>query len=428
MRQTHSTTVLRGSADAADAGVGAGRGGGAGGPRTAGRIGVGPLLVGGLVIAAAAVWLTLLQIPGAAGSGESSAQPYPGAGSAPGAAAVAPAPAGPVPAAGDLWYRGVALQMQTGFGPVEAYRPLIAEIADLGADTVLLCTPGLVEHARAQGIFIDSRKTPSPEDFRDIILEAREMGLKVIVMPILLLTHPRGSEWRGVIEPPDWDDWWRQYREFIAHFANIARDAGADALIIGSELVSTEKYTAQWVRTIEIARKHFPRGRLGYSANWDHYEPVQFWDKLDFVGMTSYYKLADRKGASVDEMIAKWKPIKADVLAWQRKIGKPIVLTEVGWCSQLGAAMAPWNYYQNMHATPEGHEEQRRLYEAFMRVWADTPGVAGVIWWEWTGAEGGAEDFGYTPKGKPAEKLLREWFAGAREPAADASGSSAPRP
>ena len=322
---------------------------------------------------------------------------------------------GPIAASG-ISYRGLALQMQTGFGPVEAYRPLVREIAEMGADTILLSTAGLMEHARAQGIFIDSRKTPSPEDFRSIIREAKQLGLKVIVMPILLLTHPRGSEWRGVIEPPDWNDWFRQYREFVVHFADIARDGGADAVIIGSELVSTEKYTAQWVKTVEIVREHFP-GRLGYSANWDHYEPIQFWDKLDFVGMTSYYQLASRKGAGVDEMIAKWKPIRKDILRWQKKVGKPIVMTEVGWCSQLGAATAPWNYYQNMKATPEGHEEQRRLYEAFMRAWDGSPGLAGVIWWEWTGSPGGANDFGYTPKNKPAEKLLREWFAKQRSPA-----------
>jgi hypothetical protein len=328
-------------------------------------------------------------------------------------------------AAGDISYRGLALQMQTGFGPVEAYGPLVREIAELGADTILLSTAGLMEHARSQSILIDVRKSPSPEDFRTIIRGAKQRGLKVIVMPIVLLTHPHGSEWRGVIEPPDWNEWFRNYRAFVVHFADIARDGGADAVIIGSELVSTEKYTAQWVKTIEIVREHF-HAELGYSANWDHYEPIQFWDKLDFVGMTSYYKLADRKGAGVDEMIAKWKPIRKDILRWQKKIGKPIVMTEVGWCSQLGAATAPWNYYQNMKATPEGHEEQRRLYEAFMRAWDGTQGLAGVIWWEWSGSGGGPSDFGYTPKNKPAEKLLREWFVESRSPAPDGPTTTRP--
>ncbi|MBU0639607.1 MAG: hypothetical protein KKB50_12135, partial [Planctomycetes bacterium] len=310
-----------------------------------------------------------------------------------------------------LDYRGLAIQMQTGFSPVEAYGVLLREVVGLGADTVLLSSAGLMEHAKSQALFIDARKTPAPEDFKAIIRDARQLGLKVIVMPIILLSHPRGSEWRGVIEPPDWGDWWRQYREFVAHFADIARDGEAEAFIIGSELVSTEKQTAQWVKTIELAREHYPRGRLGYSANWDHYKPIQFWDKLDFVGMTSYYKLADRKNPTVAEIVSRWKPIRDEIMRWQRAVGKPIVLTEVGWCSQSGAALEPWNYYHHMQATPEGHEEQRRLYEAFLQAWDNTPGLAGIIWWEWTASPGGPGDYGYTPRSKMAEQVLRRWFA-----------------
>ena len=127
--------------------------------------------------------------------------------------------------------------------------------------------------------------------------------------------------------------------------------------------------------------------------------------------MTTYYKLADKKNPTVDEIIAYWRPIHREVTAWQRRVDKPLLLTEVGWCSQEGAAMAPWNYYQNMKATPAGHEEQRRLYEAFLQVWDNSPGLLGVCWWEWTSAPGGPGDFNYTPRNKPAEHILRRWFA-----------------
>lgn len=321
-----------------------------------------------------------------------------------------------------MGYRGVAIQMQSGFGPKETYLPLIREVAALGANTVLLTTAGFMEHAQAQVIFIDARKSPSPEEFKELIRETKKLGLKVIVMPIVLLSRPRGSEWRGVIDPPDWDEWWTQYRDFAVHFADIARDGGADAYIVGSELVSTEKFTAQWVKTIEKVRRHYPHGALGYSANWDHYEPVQFWDQLDFVGMTSYYTLADKDNPTVDEIVEKWRPIYEKIAAWQKQIGRPIVLTEVGWCSQEGAARNPWNYYANMKGTAAGHEEQKRLYEAFLRVWGAAPILSGVIWWEWTGSAGGPDDHGYTPKNKPAEQVLRAWFAEAK--AAEASSEA----
>lgn len=302
------------------------------------------------------------------------------------------------------------MQWNTHYRALEDFGRGISEIADLGANTLLVSIAGYMEHAHSQAIFIDSRRFPAPGDFKKLIAQANERQLHVIIMPIVLLSNPRGSEWRGVIDPPDWDEWWQQYEEFILYFADLARDSGADAFTVGSELVSTEKYTSRWEQIIQKVRTRF-HGQLGYSANWDHYKPVKFWDKLDFLGMTSYYTLADERNPSVADIVKKWQPIRDEIMTWARSTGKPLFLTEVGWCSQEGAAQAPWNYYQNMKATPAGLEEQRRLYEAFLKAWDATPGLAGVIWWEWTPGDGGPDDYGYTPKAKPAEKIMRDWFA-----------------
>ncbi|MFN0137569.1 MAG: glycoside hydrolase family 113 [Phycisphaerae bacterium] len=321
-------------------------------------------------------------------------------------------PASRVPAsAARIPLRGVAIQINWGYDVLRTYTPILDEIAATGANSLLLSTAGYMEHAKSQAIFLEARRTPAKGEMIALIKHAQDRGLKVILMPIVLLSHPRGSEWRGVIEPPDWPDWWRQYRDFIRHFADIAAEGEADGMMVGSELVSTEKNTAEWIKVIEIARERFRKGKLGYSANWDHYDPVKFWDKLDFIGMTSYYTLADKKSPSVDEIVKKWEPIRDQILKWREATGKPLILTEVGWCSQEGAAMAPWNYYQNQTASAAGLEEQRRLYEAFIKAWGDTDGLHGVMWWEWTQSDGGPGDFSYTPKNKPAEQVMRQWFA-----------------
>jgi hypothetical protein len=327
------------------------------------------------------------------------------------AAAASASAAPPAPEATRVPWRGVSMQLTQGPDALTVYRPLIKEIAEMGANTILLGVAAHMEHARAQAIFIEARATPARDDLVTLIKEARELRLKVILMPIVLLKHPRGSEWRGVIDPPDWDKWWQDYRDFIKYFADAAREGEADAFIVGSELVSTEKYEEEWRTTIYTARAHYPKGLLGYSANWDHYKPIKFWGMLDFIGMTSYYTLADRKNPTIEEIAARWAPVKKEIMEWRAGIDKPLMLTEVGWCSQEGAATAPWNYYQNMKATPDGHEEQRRLYEAFLKVWDNTPGLMGVCWWEWTTAPGGTGDFNYTPRNKPAEQVLRRWLA-----------------
>ena len=80
-------------------------------------------------------------------------------------------------------HRGVAMQWNTDHDALRQYGQCIEEIADLGANTLLVSVAGYMEHARSQGIFIDSRRWPTPHDFRKLITQARARNLRVIVMP-----------------------------------------------------------------------------------------------------------------------------------------------------------------------------------------------------------------------------------------------------
>ena len=312
-------------------------------------------------------------------------------------------------------YHGLAWQIHRSEHSVERARRLFAELAEMGADTVLISNAGYQEHAGSATFRIDPDITPSEEQWLEIFAIARANNLRVILMPIILLSEPRGNEWRGVINPPNWDDWFAEYRNFLLHFARIAQKGRIEAMLVGSELISTERYTDRWRSLIADVRKVFD-GKLSYSANWDHYRVVQFWDALDLIGMTSYYKLSAEPNPSLESLIETWRPIKRGILRWQRRVGKPLLFTEAGWCSQEGASIEPWNYYYNQKATEAGLEEQANCYRAFMHVWADVPEVGGVIWWEWDDTPGGPTDYNYTPRGKPAEQVLRDWFANQSRP------------
>ncbi len=306
-------------------------------------------------------------------------------------------------------FRGMTMQISYTASGIEPYLKQIDEIADLGANTVGISAAGYQEHAGSSGIMIDVRKCPTPEQFSKLIKRAKDRGMKVVLMPVLLMSNPRGTEWRGVIQPPDWDEWFSSYLEFIKYFAKIGLDNDAEALVVGAELVSTESFRSRWIKVINEVRRIY-HGKLLYSANWDHYRQVSFWDKLDMIGMTTYHKLADTENPSVDVLLASWAKIKKDILGWQRKIGKPILFTEVGWCSQPGASIEAWNYYRHQESSEKGLEEQKRCYEAFIQTWRDEKAMAGAMWWEWTVDGSGPKDYMYTPKGKPAEQVLRAWY------------------
>ncbi len=346
----------------------------------------------------------------------------PGTAGGEGRLALPPAPRMPLLGPGET-YHGVAWQIHDAASSVEQARIMLNEIADLGADTVVISNAGYQEHAGSATFEIKPEVTPTPEQWRAIFQIAHENGLRVILMPLVLLSDPRGTEWRGRIEPPSWDEWFDQYRRFLAHFARLAADGKVEVLMVGSELVSTEKYTQRWRQTIKTVREYYP-GKLSYSANWDHYKVIQFWDDLDLVGMTSYYKLASEEKPSLESLIDAWKPIRRGLLRWRERIGKPLLFTEAGWCSQEGASIEPWNYYYKQEATEGGLDEQRKCYQAFMKTFEDDiwpqgasgePVVGGVVWWEWTNTPGGEDDYNYTPRGKPAERDLRKWFGSIRE-------------
>ena len=318
----------------------------------------------------------------------------------------------PVPKGGQ--FRGMAVQLDGGPHVYAAYHRLIPEIADLGADTILFVVHGWQTHGGSLDLHIDAQKTAHAEDLGRLLDLAAVHGLRRILMPMVLLSEPRNGEWRGKIIPPghDWDAWFKRYRRFIVHFAKIAERHKVEVLMVGSELIKSEAYTQRWRETIQEVRQHY-RGKLSYSANWDHYQTdkIGFWGDLDYVGMTSYYELAEGSNPKIEEIDANWARIKKDIKAFQRKVKKPIIFTEVGWCSQEGAAHEGWNYYANQKATAAGRREQAMLYESFLKAWGHEPGVGGIIWWEWDTTRGGNSDYGYTPRGKPAEALLRRWFA-----------------
>jgi hypothetical protein len=306
-------------------------------------------------------------------------------------------------------YRGMTVQISYTANGVDTYLRMIDELADLGANTVILSTAAYQEHAGSGRLFQDLPRSPTKEQWAQLIERARSHGMKVGIMPVVLLDSPRGSEWRGVIQPTNWDEWFASYLAYVKFCAQVGLENNVEILFVGAELISTESFRDHWLKIIEEVRSIF-HGKLVYSANWDHYEKVTFWDKLDLIGMTTYHKLADEENPPLETLLANWRQIKKNILDWQKTIGKPILFTEVGWYSQPGASIESWNYWRHDFSSEAGLEEQAKCYEAFIQTWEAEPAIAGAIWWEWKPGPVGPKDYGYSPKGKPAEAILRQWF------------------
>ncbi len=311
-----------------------------------------------------------------------------------------------------LPYRGVAIQVQR-VDWIGRYMQSIDQIAAVGGDTVSLVVDTRQENGSASRIYLDMRMTPSPEQLGRLIDHAKSKNLRVVLMPIVLLDNPRGTEWRGTIKPEQWDDWFGSYRGMITHFAWIAEQHGVNVLVVGSELVSTQSFKAEWTQIIHEVRQIF-HGQLTYSSNWDNYTAVPFWDQLDLIGMNSYWKLGPDRNVRLGEIEAEWRRIQKDLLAFVKKEHKPLLFLEVGWCSLANAAHEPWDYTRVSEDIDLGL--QQRLYEGFFRSWSGNPLLGGFMIWEWSPDQSGPNNKGYTPRGKPAEAVLKQWMAKPRWP------------
>ena len=306
-----------------------------------------------------------------------------------------------------LPYRGMVLQVQR-IDRLDEYKKALDGIADLGADTVSIVVDSRQENGTSGVIFLDMRISPSPEKLTELIRYAKSKKLRVLMMPIVLLQNPRGNEWRGTIKPESWEEWFDSYRQVMLHYARVAQDGGADVFSVGSELVSTEKHRDEWRFTIQQVRGVF-HGQLTYSANWDHYQSIPFWDQLDLISTNSYYKLGENRDVPVTEIVSRWKQIQRDFLPWVQSKHKPFMFTEVGWCSVANAAHEPWDYTQT--SVPIDLDLQKKLYEGFFEAWYNVPELGGFMIWQYSIGDGGPHDRGYTPLGKPAEQVLRTWMA-----------------
>jgi hypothetical protein len=196
----------------------------------------------------------------------------------------------------------------------------------------------------------------------------------------------------------------------MLRLAALGAGEGVDRLTVGSELNSREGMRGRWIELIERVRIVGPRLEIAYSANWDHFRAVRFWDAVDVVGVTGYFEVAKHQQATEAEMRAAWQPIVTDLGAFSRALGRSIEISEIGYPSLDGGAMWPWD---ETRSAPVDLEEQRRAYAAFATALADQRWMSGIFAWNWFG-EGGASSTDYTPRRKPAAAVLEAFYRGAQ--------------
>ncbi len=313
------------------------------------------------------------------------------------------APLRPLPLGHPPRERGMALGLFSQ-DPDYRYGQLLHEIVRLRATHLSVVWVWWQQNVHATRIEPRPRWSATDTQIQKTIEQAKAMGLHVTAFPIVRLASSEKGQWRGRIQPTDEDAWWTSYEAYM--LKSLALSKKADRFCVGSELLSREPMRARWVELIERVRLTMPEMELLYSANWDHFKPVSFWDLVDVVGLTAYWELTHNLEATEDDLFVAWRDIKRQVLSFSQALGRRFVFTEVGYPSLETAFAWPWDETRKENISLGA---QQKAYRAFVRAWSDTPALQGVYWWNWFGF-GGPKDGDYTPRHKPASKTIYGWY------------------
>ncbi len=304
--------------------------------------------------------------------------------------------------------RGVALGLFSE-DPDWSYRTFLQEIAAVGATHVALVVPWYVDDAAGVRIGPHPRFTAPERVIRRTTLEARALGLEVTLFPIVRITNPSPGDWRGNLHPASKPAFFASYTSFIETFARLGSELSIPRLVVGSELSTLDTDRSTWAEIIRGVRRVAPSTKVLYSANWDHYREVPFWDLVDEIGVSGYFELdPENKHPTLEGLTSAWRRDRMELEALARRWGKPLVLTEVGYLSQHGTHAWPWKEEAD---EPLDLEAQRLCFEATRNAWRGSKALGGLYIWNWFGW-GGPQSKEYTPRGKPASEVIRAWFGG----------------
>ena len=241
---------------------------------------------------------------------------------------------------------------------------------------------------------------------------AKQNGFKVMLKPQVWI--PGG--WVGAMDfdtEEEWRTWEETYSNYIMTFLRIAVKYDVEIFCIGTEYrISSRKREQFWRSLIKLIRSEY-RGKLTYSANWDSYEEIPFWDALDFVGISAYFPLSEMDTPPSIVLDYKWRKYVRKLERFSKKKNLPILFTEYGYLSVDGAAGKTWELEKNIRSRSINEVAQANSYNALLKVFSKRKFWAGGFLWKWFPEGRGHEGYperDYTPQNKIAEKTISDWY------------------
>ena len=279
----------------------------------------------------------------------------------------------------------------------EGTRESLANLRRLGANTVALVS--FLRQLPDDTNTLEPAGEISQEGLRKAIRWARELGLRVLLKPQVLVDEG----WTGDLSPDNWRLWFESYGDHLEALARLAQEEGVEVLIIGTELRQSacQPYWPVLIRRLRAVYS----GRLSYAAHGiEGMRAFAFWGQLDLAAITLYPVLGENAAEAEQSIAETMKRLKRHAA----KLPIPLLVAEVGIASRSQVTRRPWAWRDlSQEESAVDLMLQRQLLELWLQA-LSADWLQGVLVWSWSSNPdaGGADDIGFTPQNKPAEKVL----------------------
>ena len=275
-----------------------------------------------------------------------------------------------------MWIKGFTYGWMARRGAYRTEKAIQSQdkLFGLGVNWICLAFPVMQQTFSSTRIYFDYRTTITDKDLIFVINRAHERGIKVCLKPVI---NCEDGMWRAYIDFPDgdmlgrdryWNEWFESYCAFLCHYAELAQDTGCEMFCIGCEMSGTERKEEHWRSLIEKVRGIY-KGPIVYNTNHGREDMVNWFDAVDYIGISAYYKVGRKPSDSKESMLTVWNRVNSRMEELYRKYNKQIIFMEIGCRSAKGCAMMPWDFVHK--DLPWDEDEQAVFYESCLEACHD---------------------------------------------------------
>lgn len=284
-------------------------------------------------------------------------------------------------------------------------------------------------------VFLDFIFSSGEQELADMTKAMVDNGIHPVLKPCLTCLD---GAWMGYVQAPDTsqiagvnhhytEEWFNTYTDAICFYADFAEKNGIAAMMVGAEDYGVECWDDEWRKLIAKVRNIYsgpltyeftPSSRKNRSMSWlrdldflsySYYPPAQ----PALPEGTPFEKAPD---LTVDDMVSYLASRRDKIVSIVENFGNmPIAFTEIGVRSAHGCTSLPYDFIQK---TYYDGQEQANYMEAVFQTFMEIPQWMGLYWWKWDETQIRPQyhddpngDKGFTIQGKPAEQVLKKWFA-----------------